>query len=86
MSNCRKKALCKTCNPSQDKRLKNIFFKKSLSSLTSDVKHLDTRDYWECANCHSKKPARNFTWLPENIAEQRKDLLKILKEQRKKND
>mgnify|MGYP004091191287 FL=1 len=79
----RKKALCKTCNPSKDKRLKNIFFKKSLSSLISKVKHLDTRNYWECANCHSQKPAKDYTWLPENIATERKSWLEHLKQQRK---
>ena len=80
----RKKALCKTCNPSKDKRLKNIFFKKSLSSLISKVKHLDTRNYWECANCDSLKPAKDYSWLPENIATERKEWLEHLKQHRNK--
>jgi hypothetical protein len=80
----RKKAICKTCNPSEDKRLKNIFFKKSLSSLTDQVRHLDSRNYWECANCHSQKPAKDYSWLPENIATERKEWLEHLKQHRNK--
>ena len=85
-SKFRKKAMCVICNPSKDKRLKNIFFKKSLSSSISKVKHLDDRNYWECANCETLKPAKDYSWLPEHIATERKELLEILKQQRQKEN